>query len=145
MEKGCNILVVDAQGGGVGKALVTEIKKALPEAQLTAVGTNSLATSNMLKAGADIAATGENPVLVACRKASVIVGPIGIVIADSMNGEVTPAMAHAIASADAARILIPFANCDNHIVGIENLSTGELVRRAVAELVRLYPEGCKKA
>lgn len=90
------ILVIDAQGGGIGKQVVAAVKKQLPELTITAVGTNSIATAAMLKAGADHAATGENAVVVGCKKANVIIGPIGIVIADAMFGEVTPAMATAV-------------------------------------------------
>ena len=88
-----NILIIDGQGGGIGKQLVAAIKKSCSAAIITAVGTNSLATSAMLKAGADNAATGENAVVVGCRHTDIIVGPIGIVIADAMFGEITPAMA----------------------------------------------------
>ena len=131
-----NILVIDAQGGGIGKQLVTEIKKEIPSAHITAVGTNSAATSAMLKAGADEAATGENSVIVACRKADIIVGPIGIVIADSLLGEVTPKMAVAVAQSSAKRILIPFNHCDNIIAGISDLTVGTLIRSAVQEIKR---------
>lgn len=129
-----NILVIDAQGGGIGKQLVTEIKRNIPSAHITAVGTNSSATAAMLKAGADEAATGENSVIVACRKANIIVGPIGIVIADSMLGEVTPKMAAAVAQSSAKRILIPFSHCDNIIAGISDFSTGNLIRSAINEI-----------
>lgn len=128
------ILVIDAQGGGIGRQLVSAIKQNILTARVLAVGTNSAATTAMLKAGADEAATGENSVLVACRRADVIVGPIGIVIADSMLGEVTPKMALAVAQSDAKRILIPFNHCDNHIIGISNLSTGTLIQSAVDEI-----------
>ncbi|MBP5331283.1 MAG: DUF3842 family protein, partial [Lachnospiraceae bacterium] len=87
-----NILIIDAQGGGIGKQLISEIRKDIPDAHILAVGTNSAATMAMLKAGADEAATGENPVVVASKKADIIIGPIGIVIADSMLGEITPLM-----------------------------------------------------
>lgn len=83
-----NILVIDAQGGGIGKQIVSALKKRYPEQYITAVGTNSLATSAMLKAGADVAATGENPVIVCSRRADVIIGPVGIVIADALLGEI---------------------------------------------------------
>ena len=95
------ILVIDAQGGGIGKQVVAAVKKQLPELTITAVGTNSIATAAMLKAGADHAATGENAVVVGCKKANVIIGPIGIVIADAMFGEVTPAMATAVGQSSA--------------------------------------------
>ena len=94
------ILVIDAQGGGIGRQLVLAIKQNIPDASIIAVGTNSIATTAMLKAGAHSAATGENAVVVGCRKADVIVGPIGIVIADSLLGEITSKMAQAIAQSN---------------------------------------------
>ncbi|MCH5255175.1 MAG: DUF3842 family protein [Lachnospiraceae bacterium] len=130
-----NILVIDAQGGGIGKQLVTSIKQHVPEAHVIAVGTNNTATAAMLKAGADEAATGENSVVVGCRKADIIVGPIGIIIADAMLGEVTPKMALAVAQSDAKRILIPFQHCDNIIVGISDFSTGTLIQSAIEEIL----------
>ena len=131
------VLVMDAQGGGIGKQIITLIKKELPQAEVTAVGTNSAATAAMLKAGADFAATGENAVKVCSRRADVIVGPVGIVIADAMLGEVTPAMAAAVAQSDAARILIPFSNCDNIIAGVTETSIAKLVTAAVEEIKKL--------
>ncbi len=128
-----NVLVIDAQGGGIGKQLVAAIKKELPEVTVTAVGTNSAATTAMLRAGADRSATGENAVVVNCRKADVILGPVGIVVADALLGEVTPAMARAVGQSGAKRILIPFNQCDTVVVGVEgNMSA--LVQAAVAEL-----------
>ncbi len=135
-----NILVIDGQGGGVGKQLITAIKQALPHAFITAVGTNSSATMSMLKAGADEAATGENPVLVACRKADVIVGPVGIVIADSMLGEITPKMALAISQSQAKRILVPFNQCGNLVVGVSRASAASLIQAAVEEIKRGCPD-----
>ena len=129
------ILVIDAQGGGIGRQLITVLKQQMPQAEITAVGTNSAATTAMLKAGADHAATGENAVTVGCRKADVILGPIGIVIADSLFGEITPAMAVAIGQSEAKRILIPMNHCDNIIVGVPDLNVGKLVQQAV-ELLR---------
>ena len=102
------ILVVDAQGGGIGRQLVSSIKQSIKDSQVWAVGTNVAATTAMLKAGADRASTGENAVAVAARGADVIVGPIGIVIADSLFGEITPVMAKAIAQSNAKRVFIPF-------------------------------------
>ena len=128
------ILVIDAQGGGIGKQLVTSIKQHIQEVYVIAVGTNSAATTAMIKAGADEAATGENPVIVGCRKADIIVGPIGIVIADSLSGEITPKMAVAVAQSNAKRILIPFNHCDNIIAGISDCSTGTLVQKAIEEI-----------
>ncbi len=130
-----SILIIDAQGGGLGKQLVAAVKQAVPQAEITAVGTNSAATTAMLKAGADHAATGENPVLVACRHAEVIMGPVGIAIADSMLGEITPAMALAVGQSSATRILIPSNHCTNLIAGVPDLSMGALVRDAVRLLL----------
>lgn len=129
-----NILVIDAQGGGIGRQLVAAIKSALPDAEITAVGTNSAATAAMLKAGADNAATGENPVIVACRTADVIMGPVGIVIADSLLGEITPAMAMAVGQSNAKRILIPVNHCSNIIAGVPDLSISRLVESAVKHI-----------
>ena len=128
------ILIIDAQGGGIGRQLVAAVKGAVPEAVVTAVGANSAATSAMLKAGADRGATGENAVVVCSRRADVIVGPIGIVIADALLGEITPRMAQAVAQSPARRILIPVNHCDNIVVGVEDLNLGELVQDAVREL-----------
>ena len=132
-----NILIIDAQGGGFGKQLVSTIKRELPDVEITAVGTNSVATGAMLKAGADHGATGENPVIVGARKADIIAGPIGIVIADSLYGEITPKMALAVAQSDAKRILIPFNHCDNIIAGISDLSVGRLIQSAVEEMKKI--------
>lgn len=135
------ILVIDAQGGGIGKQLVGELRAALPEAHVLAVGTNTAATAAMLKAGAHEAATGENAVKVACRQADVIVGPVGIVIADALLGEVTPAMAMAVAQSRAKRILIPFNHCDNVIVGVGDLSPATLLRGAMEEIKKTVSAG----
>ncbi len=132
------ILVIDAQGGGIGKQIVTAIKRDFPRTNVIAVGTNSIATTAMLKAGADHAVTGENAVVVGCRKADVIIGPIGIVIADAMFGEVTPAMAMAVGQSNAKRLLIPVNHCDNIIVGVSDLSIGRLIDGVVKELETIY-------
>ena len=132
-----NVLVIDAHGGGVGKQLVSSLRSAFPSMEIMAVGTNSTATAVMLKAGATHAATGENAVVVGCRKADVIVGPLGIVIADAMFGEITPAMALAVAQSNATRILIPFNQCDNIIVGITDYEVKKLVQAAIEEVKKL--------
>jgi hypothetical protein len=129
-----NLLVIDAQGGGIGKQVVAAVKKQLPELVITAIGTNSLATSSMLKAGADHAATGENAVVVGCRTADIIVGPVGIVIADSLLGEITPKMATAVGQSNAKRILIPINHCNNIIVGVEDLNTSKLIEAVITEI-----------
>ena len=130
-----NILVIDAQGGGIGRQLVAAAREAVPSAEITAVGTNSVATAAMRKAGADHTATGENAVVVACRRADVIVGPIGMVIADSLWGEITPAMAAAVGQSSARRVLIPFNHCDNIVVGVYDGGVNALLREA-AEVLR---------
>lgn len=128
------LLIVDAQGGGLGKQMIQALKKEELSCEITAVGTNSTATANMLKAGADHAATGENAVLVGCRKADVIIGPIGIVIADSLYGEITPAMAVAIGQSQAVKLLIPMNQCDNIVVGISGFSMNQVVGDIVGRL-----------
>ena len=131
------ILVIDGQGGNIGRALVREITERLPGAELIAVGTNSIATSNMLKAGARSAATGENAVIVACRRADVIAGPIGIVIADALLGEVTPAMAVAVGQSRAARVLIPVNRCETLVAGVTDDTTASLLQDAMDKLTAL--------
>ena len=138
------VLVIDGQGGGLGRQLVAAISAACPDADLTAVGTNSLAASAMLKAGAARAATGENAVLVNARRADVIVGPLGIVIADALLGEITPAMAAAVGQADARRILIPVNHCDNYVVGIADVPVGTLVQSAAQKVKALWESGCRE-
>lgn len=129
-----NILVVDAQGGGIGRQLVAVLKQNTANAVITAVGTNSMATSAMLKEGADHAATGENAVIVGARTADIIVGPVGIVIADSLFGEITPAMAAAIGQSRAKRILIPVSHCDNIIAGLPEASIASFVQDTVDKI-----------
>ena len=136
-EKKMKVLVIDGQGGGVGRQLAVQIKQAFPDVELMAVGTNTIATSAMMKGGADTAATGENAVLVGARKADVIIGPLGIVVADSLGGEITPAMANAVAQSGAKRILLPFKHCDNVIVGVSDYTLGNLIQQAIEELRKI--------
>ncbi|MBQ5952353.1 MAG: DUF3842 family protein [Lachnospiraceae bacterium] len=136
-----NVLVIDAQGGGVGKALVAGIKKEFPSLDVTAVGTNSIAAAAMLKAGADHAATGENAVIVCCRTADLIVGPVGIIIADAMYGEITPAMAVAVGQARAKRILLPLSHCDNIVAGVPDTGMKSVLESALAEIEKLVQAG----
>lgn len=132
------ILVIDAQGGGIGKQIIAALrKKDYQNVTITAIGTNSVATGAMLKAGADIAATGENPVIVNSRGADVIIGPIGIVIADALYGEITPKMAQAVAQSTARRLLLPVNKCDNIIIGVDDLSLSHLIEMTLDELDRL--------
>lgn len=132
-----NLLIIDGQGGGVGRQLIENIKKEFPGIEVTAVGTNAWATQSMLKAGADHAATGENAVIVNCRTADVIVGPIGIVIADSLYGEITPSMAVAVGQSAARRILLPMNLCHNTIVGVGEPSVSRLMEDCVLQIRRI--------
>lgn len=130
------ILVIDGQSGGIGKQVVCAVKKEFPDSaiELIAVGTNSLATAAMLKAGADHAATGENAVISCCRKADIIIGPIGIVIADALWGEISPAMAQAIGQSSAKRLLLPMNLCDNTVIGVANLKVGFLIQETIQQI-----------
>lgn len=132
-----NILIIDGQGGKLGKQLIEAIRARIKNIEITAIGTNGIATSTMLKGGADYAATGENPLLVACRKADIIIGPIGIVIADSLMGEITPKMATAISQSNTLRILIPANKCDNIIAGVPDLSMSALISDTINKLTEL--------
>ena len=134
MKKIMNVLVIDGQGGQIGSILIKEIRKQYPQLQITAVGTNTVATATMLKAGAAQGATGENPVLVACRSAQAIIGPIGIVIADSLLGEITPAMALAVSQTNVPKILIPTGKCNNIVAGVTGVSMGALIEDAIYHL-----------
>ena len=129
-----NILVIDGQGGRMGAQLTEQIKASLPEAEVIAVGTNSLATSAMLKAGADAAATGENPVVVNAASADFIVGPIGVIVANALLGEITPRMAQAVAESRAKKILLPVTRCAVTVVGVRDATLAEYVREAVQTL-----------
>ncbi len=133
------ILIIDAQGGGMGRQLVASVKKNFPHVEITAVGTNALSTSNMLKAGPDHAATGENAVIVGCRNADLIIGPVGIAIADSMYGEITPAMAAAVGQSDVKKLLIPINHCNHIIVGVENTSMSHMLEAVLEELKKVMP------
>ena len=129
-----NILVIDGQGGQLGGQLIRLLKENFKDVKIVAVGTNATATSCMLKAGAEQAATGENPLIVACRKADVIIGPIGIVIADSLFGEITPQMAITVGQAEAVRILLPINKCDNLVAGVTDLSTAKILEDVIVKV-----------
>lgn len=129
------LVVIDGQSGRMGQLLIDRIRAAGLPCEILAVGTNALATAAMLKAGADAGATGENPVLVACRTADIIAGPIGILSADSLMGEITPAMAVAVGQSPARKVLLPVNQCSNIVVGTQSLSLSRLMDEAV-ELLR---------
>ena len=130
------IVVIDGQGGSLGKAITEKIKSRY-NCEIYAIGTNSIATAAMIKAGADYGATGENPVVVNSRDADVIIGPIGIIAANSLLGEITPKMAAAIACSEAKKILVPVSKCKIHVAGTPELSFGEAIECAVEALGKL--------
>ena len=131
------VVVIDGQSGRMGQLFIERAVAANLSCTIDCVGTNALATAAMLKAGAANCATGENPVLVACRTADVIVGPIGILSADSLMGEITPAMAVAIGQSSARKLLLPVNQCNNIVAGTANLSLSRLMDEAVALLADL--------
>ncbi len=124
------IVVIDGQGGRIGKTIIEQLRAAGAKCEIIAVGTNSLATSAMLKAGADNGATGENPVVIATRSADVIVGPIGIIAADSMLGEITPKMAEAVGQSSARKVLVPVSKCFE-VAGVQDMPLSQYVEQAV--------------
>lgn len=128
------VVVIDGQGGRLGQLIVEGIKKSNISCDLYAIGTNSNATASMLKAGADYGATGENPVVVACSDADIIVGPIGIISADSMLGEITSTMAVAVGKSRATKILLPTNGCKNQVVGVKQMSMNEIINETIIKL-----------
>ena len=129
------VVVIDGQSGRMGQLLIERARAASLPCEILAVGTNSLATAAMLKAGASAGATGENAVLVACRTADIIAGPIGILSADSLMGEISPAMAVAVGQSIAKKVLLPVNQCSNIVVGTQDLTLSRLMDEAV-ELLR---------
>lgn len=130
------VIIVDGQGGRIGQMLVEGLKSVLPNQELMVIGTNSIATSSMLKAGADLGATGENPVVYNAYNADIIAGPLGIVIANALLGEVTPKMAKALGESKAHKVLIPVDRCNNTVVGVEELPFSQYIHLAVLEVER---------
>lgn len=128
------IVVIDGQGGRLGQMICERITSEKINCELYAIGTNGTATSAMLKGGAKYGATGENPVIVACRDADIIIGPIGIISADSLLGEITPAMAVAIGQSSALKLLIPSGHCNNQVVGVKQMCLPELANETVEKL-----------
>ena len=131
------LMVMDGQGGGVGRALVEALRGRYPEAELIAVGTNATATANMMKGGTVNGATGENAVVYNSSRVEAILGPIGIVMANAMLGEITPRMAEAVASSDVPVLLIPMGRCNAQVMGVENRKLTEHIREAVERLSKL--------
>ena len=137
-----NLLVIDGQGGQLGSQIIKAIRTRYNDINIIAVGTNATATTSMIKAGANQGATGENPVIVASRKADVIIGPVGIVIADSLLGEITPKMAVAIGQSNATKILVPINKCENLVAGVPNLTTTALIDDTLYKLQETISKKC---
>ena len=128
------IVIVDGQGGKLGKLLVEQLKQECPRARLYAIGTNSIATATMLKAGADFGATGENPVIRNVMDADLVLGPMGIVVAHAILGEVTPAMAEAVGGCRARKLLIPMNSCGVCVAGVQELPLNAYVAQIVEQV-----------
>lgn len=135
-----NIAVVDGQGGGIGRAIVEKVKKAFPDLNVMALGTNAVATGQMLRAGADEGATGENAIVHNMQHVDVVIGVIGILNANAMMGELSPAMASAIGGSHTYKILLPINRCHIHVVSVEDLPLGSHIDNAVEVLGRYLEE-----
>ncbi len=140
MKKEKTVLIIDGQGGRLGSKLIEELRGGGFAGEIVAVGANAIATAAMIKAGATRGATGENPVIVTSGRADIIAGPIGIVLADAMDGEITEKMACAVARSDAEKILIPMNRCGCMIAGIERPSMSELVKAGAKMIADAYSE-----
>ena len=124
------IVVIDGQGGRLGKLLVEAVNDRIPQAEVLAVGTNGIATATMQKAGADYVATGENPVVRGVMDADVVLGPLGIVVAHSILGEVTPRIAEAVGGCRGKKILIPMNSCGVSVAGTQEMGLAGYVKLA---------------
>ena len=136
------ILVIDGQGGGIGRSLVELLVKNFPDAEVGATGTNSIATETMLKGGPSFAATGENAILFNAAEADVIIGPAGIIMANALHGEISPAIAMAVSSSKAKVVLIPMNHCRAYIAGVEEKKVAEYLQDAV-DIIRKIAEKMK--
>ena len=129
------ICVIDGQGGGIGSAVIKKLKEEfLDKVEIIAIGTNSIATSAMLKAKANKGATGENPVKRIVDKVDVITGPLSIVLANSMLGELTPSMAENIMNSPVKKILLPFTQENVEIVGLNTAPLPHMIEQLITEL-----------
>lgn len=134
-----NIAVVDGMGGGIGSQVISLLRQDLPsDVKIYALGTNSAATSNMMKEKANKGATGENSIALVVNKVDVIVGSLGIIIPNSMLGEITPGIAKAIASCDAKKILIPIIDNEEIILlGMEKKPLFLAIKDAIERIKEL--------
>ncbi len=122
------VCVIDGQGGGIGATIIKRLKERFEEKiEVLALGTNAIATAQMLKARANKGASGSNAIVQTCKRADVIIGPVGIIMPNAMMGEVTPVMAEAVSSADAVKILLPLSQDNLEIVGVSGLPMPQLI------------------
>ncbi|PWM79447.1 MAG: hypothetical protein DBY32_00845 [Phascolarctobacterium sp.] len=130
------IVFIDGMGGGLVAQVISQVTGRVPEnTELIGLGTNALATAAMLKAGLKRGATGENAVCVTAQTADVIVGPIGIVLPNSMLGEITPRMAEAVASSRARKLLLPVSQNHFEFISMESKPMSQLVKEAADKIV----------
>lgn len=139
------IMIMDGQGGGVGRSLVEALRARYPDVELIAVGTNAAATANMMKGGTAVGATGENAVVYNSAKVDAILGPIGIIMANAMMGEITPRMAEAVASSDVPVLLIPMSRCNAQVLGVEERKLADNIKEAVVRVGQLLEPEVKAA
>ena len=126
------LMVMDGQGGGIGRAIIRRLREAFGEdVEILALGTNSVATSQMMKAGANRGATGENAIVRTAPEADLIIGPLGIIIANAMMGEVTPEMSKAIGSSKALKVLIPLTQERVEIMGLSGEPLPHLIDQVI--------------
>ena len=128
------ITIIDGQGGRIGRTVIEQLKKKHEHLELYAIGTNSAATAAMLKAGADYGATGDNALIVNAADSDLIVGPVGIIFANALLGEITPAAATAVSASRASKILIPVNRCNHYIAGLQEAPMGDYIRSAVEKI-----------
>lgn len=124
------LIVIDGQGGGVGKSLIAALKARMPHQPIIALGTNAQATAAMLRAGADAAATGESAIRYQCKSADIILGVTGILHANAMMGEISPAVAAAVSLSEGQKILVPLEKCGLRVAGVGRQPLDSLIRQA---------------